>query len=162
MDWLVFIDRSTEEEETIRTRYVLSTLYFSTQNQGDSKKWSSDFHWLSSYPVCLWYGVECFNEQGTIELVKSLNLSSNLLAGTIPDEIGLLGPEVQILDLSNNEISGTIPGTMSLLANLGTSKVFAGSLQQQDGVPTLTLLDRACLSRESVSWSKLSHFNNSY
>jgi hypothetical protein len=121
MEWLVNEDTATDQVETIRTRFVLATLYFSTQNVSTGKSWRVDTHWLSTYPVCLWHGVQCLDEYSTIGLVKSLNLSSNFLTGTLPHELGLLELDCSTLDVSNNAITGSIPETLFLMKNLGKS-----------------------------------------
>ena len=126
LNWLAFVDTDTENPETIRTRYSLATLYFSVQTSMAEMK-----HWLSSYPVCLWHGVECLDENDTLGLVKSVNLSSNALTGTLPGEISLLQLDIRSLDVSGNKIGGSIPD-LSPLKNLqhlylGPNK-FSGTL----------------------------------
>jgi hypothetical protein len=74
--WIAFEDVASENIETIRSRYSLATLYFSTQGSM-STPWNVESHWLSPYPVCLWHGVECLDKEDTIGLVQSLNLSAN-------------------------------------------------------------------------------------
>ena len=119
LDWLVSKDNPNENVQTIRTQFALATLFFSTQSESVGKSWTKDSHWLSSYPVCLWYGVECLDENSTIGLVKAINLSSNGLIGTLPRELGLLELDCNSLDVSNNAIAGTIPETLFLMKNLG-------------------------------------------
>jgi hypothetical protein len=121
-EWLAYDDMETEDPETMRTRFALASLYFGTQSPLTGRKWDNDQHWLSSYPVCLWHGVECLDEHATIGLVKALNLSSNGLTGTLPEEIGLLELDIRLLDVSSNAIAGTIPETLFLMKNLGTIK----------------------------------------
>jgi hypothetical protein len=41
--------------------------------------------------------------------LKVLNISSNRIQGSIPEELGSLGGIVEVFDVSNNEISGIIP-----------------------------------------------------
>lgn len=114
--WLAFNDTEFVNSETIRTRFVLSTLYFSTSGTGS--QWHDDNHWLTSYPVCLWYGIECFDESDMIGLVKSINLSSNGLAGTLPLELALLERDVRLIDLSFNSIGSSLPDAFYRLNNL--------------------------------------------
>jgi hypothetical protein len=117
--WLVYED-DADNVEAIRTRFALSTLYYSTQNISAKQSWVVDNSWLSSYPVCLWYGVECHDyAHSTIGLVKALNLSSNGLTGTLPDELSLLELDCRSLDVSNNAITGTLPETLFAMKNLG-------------------------------------------
>lgn len=119
LDWLVYSEVKITEVETIRTRYALACIFFATQSPEMGKVWIEDRHWLSSYPVCLWHGVECMDTRDNVAIVKSLNLSSNELTGTIPEEIGMLGLDIHSLDVSDNTINGSIPKTLFLLRNLG-------------------------------------------
>lgn len=116
LEWLAFDDRGYDNAETLRTRFALATLYFST-HRSESRKWINENHWLSSYPVCLWHGVTCRDESDTIGLVKAVNLSANALEGELPREIALLQRDIQSIDLSSNSIGGTIPD-LSPLKNI--------------------------------------------
>ena len=120
LDWLVYTDTKTNQFGAIRTRYALACFFFATQSSEKGHKWIEDRHWLSSFPVCLWYGIECINQRDEIASVRSLNLSSNALTGTIPQEIGMLGLDIHTFDVSDNKIGGTIPKTLFALTNLGT------------------------------------------
>jgi hypothetical protein len=53
-----------------------------------------------------------------MERVQSLNLTSNGLAGTLPDELSMLQLDIRVLDVSDNSIEGTIPASLSNLRNL--------------------------------------------
>lgn len=118
-EWLLYSSGDLDED-ALRTRFSLATLYFATQTPDGGSEWLQDMHWLSTYPVCLWHGVECVDEiDKTFESVKALNLSSNQLSGTIPHEIGLLGPNFELLDISKNNLFGTIPTSLSHLDGLG-------------------------------------------
>lgn len=81
LHWLAYEDLSSDHVETIRTRYALAALYFSTHGNFTADKsylpWKVETHWLSSYPVCLWHGVECFDRDDEIGLVESIDLQSN-------------------------------------------------------------------------------------
>lgn len=89
--------------ETIRTRFVLATLYFSTHNRsvwGESSSWEDATFWLSASPVCKWHGVECLKDEfgsDLIGLITSLNLSANGLEGQLPDELSLFGLTLRTL-----------------------------------------------------------------
>jgi Leucine-rich repeat (LRR) protein len=114
LQWLAYEDFTSDNVETIRSRYSLATLYFSTNGNASTPSWNVTSHWLSSYPVCLWHGVDCLDKENTIGLVQSLNLSANGLVGTLPPEIGLLQLDLRSLDLSSNSIEGSIPDLTSL------------------------------------------------
>jgi Leucine-rich repeat (LRR) protein len=103
-------------EPTLQTRFALAVFYYSTTTQ--TTNWKHQQHWLSSFPVCLWYGIECLaTDASTTERVQSMNLTSNGLKGSIPAEIALLDRECHVLDVSGNNIGGYIPD-LSGLQNL--------------------------------------------
>jgi hypothetical protein len=93
----------SDNVQTLLTRYALATFYFSTD-----ASWKVGSHWMSSYPVCLWHGIDCCVTDNTVEMVKEFNLTANGLQGTIPPEIALLQRDLRLLDLSIH-IPGTIP-----------------------------------------------------
>eukprot|EP00536_Pseudo-nitzschia_multiseries_P007889 jgi/Psemu1/256662/estExt_Genewise1Plus.C_1910008 len=49
---------------------------------------------------------------------RNLLLRDENLVGTIPPQIGLLNPMLEVLDLSMNALTGTIPSEIALLENL--------------------------------------------
>ena len=122
LQWLAYEDTETKNIEAVRTRYALATLYYSTHDvvtaSGTLRSWHDQTHWLSSYPVCLWHGVECHDEDNTMERVISLNLTSNGLGGSLPDELTMLELDIQYLDISDNGIESTIPESLAKLKNL--------------------------------------------
>ncbi|KAG7353058.1 RHS repeat-associated core domain containing protein [Nitzschia inconspicua] len=119
LNWLVEVDTDTFEAEDIRARYALASLYFGTQNVSDGFVWTRSMHWLSEFPVCLWYGVYCHDDEWIrVDRVGGLNLSSNGLVGHLPEELGLLGLDIHSLDVSNNFITGKIPTSIGLMKNL--------------------------------------------
>lgn len=126
LQWLAYADSSTTNIEAVRTRYALATLYYSTHNVategGTLRSWHDETHWLSSYPVCLWHGVECHDEDNTLERVKSLNLTSNGMGGTLPDELSMLELDIHFLDISDNGFEGVIPESITKMRNLRKSR----------------------------------------
>lgn len=122
LQWLAYDDTGTRNIEAVRTRYALATLYYSTHNVategGTLRSWHDETHWLSSYPVCLWHGVECHDEDNTLERVKSLNLTANGMGGTFPDELSMLELDIHFLDISDNGLEGTIPESITKMRNL--------------------------------------------
>jgi hypothetical protein len=120
--WLSDDAGVTENLEVIRTRFSLATIYFSTNFinlDSGASSWYQQSFWMSHYPVCLWHGVRCVVDENSSGRVESLNLSSNGLAGYVPQEIALLQSDIRILDLGNNAIEGTIPEAIANLINLG-------------------------------------------
>jgi len=122
LQWLAYEDTDTKNIEAVRTRYALATLYYSTHDfataGGTLRSWHDQTHWLSSYPACLWHGVECHDEDNTMERVISLNLTANGLGGSLPDELSMLELDLHTLDLSDNGIESTIPTSLAKLRNL--------------------------------------------
>ena len=95
--------------EPMTDREVLEVLYHATGGPG----WTNHTNWLSDAPLSEWYGVET-DSSGR---VTKLDLSHNVLSGTIPPELGQL-TQLQHLDLARNGLSGTIPPEMAKLARL--------------------------------------------
>lgn len=122
LQWLAYNDTDTKNIEAVRTRYALATLYYSTHDvettSGTLRSWHDQTYWLSSYPVCFWHGVECHDEDNGMERIISLNLTSNGLGGSLPDEISMLELDIHFLDLGDNGIESTIPTSFSKLKNL--------------------------------------------
>lgn len=113
LQWLAFedIQTSVEDVDNVRTRFALAALYYSLYRE--ASPWHISRFWLSAYPVCYWYGIDCSgDEEDPVSLVQSLNLSSNNLIGTIPPEVSLLQTDVTTVDLSFNGIWGRIPRAM--------------------------------------------------
>ena len=125
LQWLAYEDTDTKNIEAVRTRYALATLYYSTHDvetaSGTLRSWHDQTHWLSSYPVCFWHGVECHDEDSAMERIISLNLTSNGMGGSLPDELSMLELDIHILDLGDNGIESTIPTSLSKLKNLRKS-----------------------------------------
>ena len=68
--------------------------------------------------VCGWRGVRCaYNYTSEMVHVTEIVLPERGLTGTIPEEIGAL-PMLNRLDLSSNEIAGTIPEGLYRLQRL--------------------------------------------
>jgi len=105
LNWLAFRDTTYSDYEILRTRFALATLFFSTRM---SSSWYNENNWLSTNPVCLWYGVECLDEPGMVGLVQSINLTANGLEGVLPRELALLQLNCRSIDLSYNSIGGAV------------------------------------------------------
>ena len=106
LHWLAYED-GAQDVEDLRTRFSLATLFLGTRSNATS--WVKQDNWLTSASVCQWYGVSCWKTHTNVHLVQALNLSSNGLDGTIPEEVALLQRDCEMLDLSYNSIRGPIP-----------------------------------------------------
>ena len=86
LEWIKddMINYKLEVAARVAQRYVLAILYYSTN--GD--EWKNSTDWLNGHE-CNWKGVGCASdgEAGVMSLTY-LDLSNNLLNGTIPSEIG--------------------------------------------------------------------------
>ncbi|XP_040997745.1 probable LRR receptor-like serine/threonine-protein kinase At2g24230 [Juglans microcarpa x Juglans regia] len=65
----------------------------------------------------------------SLGLLRSLNLSSNQIYGSLPNNIGNFG-FLEILDLSSNNFSGEIPATISSLVSLQVLKLDRNGFEQ--------------------------------
>jgi hypothetical protein len=100
---------STEETESIRIKYILNVVYFSTNGH----LWKDSSNWLSATPECSWLGVSCADDG----IVRELDLVDNDLSGTIPPAIGLLDTLLK-LHLGRNNLMSPIPTELSNLQDL--------------------------------------------
>lgn len=94
-----FGTRECLDPKLVAEREILTTFY---QNSNGTN-WLQQRNWLSSKPVCIWYGVIC-NENG---LVETLELSDNfLISSTDASSVSkvLQLPELKTLDLKGNSI----------------------------------------------------------
>ncbi|XP_058201267.1 MDIS1-interacting receptor like kinase 2-like [Rhododendron vialii] len=91
---------------------------------------------------------------GNLSRLTSLNMSLNLLSGTIPSEIGLLS-SLSSLSLWSNNLTGSIPPTIGNLDNLIELYLYenklSGSIPQE--VATLRSLSNLSLSRNNLTGS---------
>ena len=88
---------------------VLEVLFEAT----GGPNWTNNDNWLTDSPLRNWHGVQVDSEGR----VRSLSLSDNALAGSIPPELGNLANLTQ-LTLSSNQLTGPIPPELGNLANL--------------------------------------------
>jgi hypothetical protein len=107
LNWLASnTNLDSYSDETRIQRYVLATLYYSTN--GDS--WTNNTGWLSDSDECGWYngaaGGELCSSQGRV--VELLDLSKNNLTGSIPAEVGLLSSSLGEC-ASSNMIVSSVP-----------------------------------------------------
>lgn len=115
VQWILSGDTFSNPEIT-RDRFALAVIYFETRGSNMDRSWTNAEHWLSSCSVCFWYGVDCYNSKNGYGGIRSLNLSSNNLLGSLPAEIGLL--HIESLSLYSNSLVGTIPATLGRMTDL--------------------------------------------
>lgn len=123
---------------------VLLALYEST----GGPDW--DITWDLTQSPREWYGVEVSDEGR----VTSINLQSNRLIGTIPDEITNL-PKLETLFLRGNRLSGAIPSTIGDLSELETLNLRLTRLSGEipSSIGDLTKLTNLDLSANNFSGS---------
>jgi len=112
---IVLLSFELNAQVDIQDSLALVDLYNATTGKG----WAFDFNWLTKEPVGKWYGVEA-DPTGT--RVISIDLSDNILTGSIPASIGNL-TALLALNLTNNNLSGSIPGSIGNLTNLEVLKL---------------------------------------
>lgn len=111
-------------------RFALATIYFALG--GDT--WIENDSWLSTVvPLCEWTGVSCGDDS---TLVRTVDLSSNGLSGTLPDELNLL-KALRVLNISGNSIGGSLPPGFFNLFKLEeinlSGNLLTGSLPEEYG-----------------------------
>lgn len=91
-------------------REALIALYKATN--GDN--WTNNTNWCSDKPVSEWYGITALTNPTRI---LAIDLATNNLSGTLPDEIGNL-PNLNSLHLPYNNLKGGIPNSICELVSL--------------------------------------------
>eukprot|EP00526_Cylindrotheca_closterium_P005926 CAMPEP_0113636168 /NCGR_PEP_ID=MMETSP0017_2-20120614/18875_1 /TAXON_ID=2856 /ORGANISM="Cylindrotheca closterium" /LENGTH=580 /DNA_ID=CAMNT_0000547023 /DNA_START=72 /DNA_END=1814 /DNA_ORIENTATION=- /assembly_acc=CAM_ASM_000147 len=91
----------------LKERFILMTLFFATNGE----YWSLLAGWCGGTDHCGWSGVSCSSGA-----VTGIDLATNNLSGTIPEEIFALS-QLQRLNMFANSLLGTIPN-LSLLYHL--------------------------------------------
>ena len=130
----------------ISERDVLVAVY----HAAGGANWALDSNWLSDEPIGTWHGVTT-DESGS---VIDLDLTRNLLIGSIPAELGRLS-NLKSLRMSGNNLGGSIPnelGNLTALINLELhDNNLSGSIPTEVGrLSKLTWLE---LSRNDLSGS---------
>ncbi|MEM7130967.1 MAG: C13 family peptidase [Chloroflexota bacterium] len=97
---------------------VLVTLYSET----DGSNWRTNSGWLQTNSPCGWHGVSCLGSR-----VTELDLNTNQLRGSIPEELGQLSNLTKLV-LLINELSGSIPTELGQLSNLTELVLFDNKL----------------------------------
>eukprot|EP00980_Cylindrotheca_fusiformis_P012333 scaffold3020_cov118-Cylindrotheca_fusiformis.AAC.3 len=113
--WIISGGMDYSESKILKERYALAVIYFETQDPSLNQTWTNNENWLSSDSVCYWYGVDCHSPEIGYG-VRSLDLSSNRLVGSLPRELGLLN--ATSLALFSNSLTGTIPASLGRMTGL--------------------------------------------
>jgi hypothetical protein len=74
------------------------------------ERWTNHDGWGTTTPVCNWYGVFCDFADGDASrpFVAGLSLALNNLEGEVPASLGHLA-RLRSLDVTSNRLSGTVP-----------------------------------------------------
>jgi len=111
---------NTRDSGDLYQRFVLSLFYIQT----NGTVWDSDDLWLSDESECTWFGVKCDSNFG----VSSIGLSTNNLHGSLISEMQYLS-DLRSLDISRNMMTGTIPGTIFSIPVIESILLYANSFQ---------------------------------
>ena len=111
-DWKLFSIFNKEEKEVrldieckvYTEREILEIFYYATYGPN----WYNNTNWLTDKPLSEWFGLKIHENTNSKFIIKSINLSINLLKGEIPKEIGKLINLVELW-LHNNQLSGEKP-----------------------------------------------------
>lgn len=133
---------------------ALMALYNST----NGTSWTNKTNWNTASAVSTWYGVTVLSGH-----IKTLSIASNNIVGTLPTELGNLGPSITNLTLSGNRgITGQIPSSIGNLTSLTTLGLYTNALS--GSIPTelgnLTNLVYLYLHDNQLSGTIPSSFSN--
>eukprot|EP00957_Ditylum_brightwellii_P209780 15363219-Ditylum_brightwellii.AAC.1 len=136
-NWIVYEDDLDlcANDTFLEQRYILATLYFDTNGASWIKGSSGGRKWLSQKSECKWYDVECSDDG----FVKSINLESNNMDGTIPYEIESLH-SLQELNLEFNKLSGPFPLLPSSMLELKLNNNKLSGVLPEKWPPNMSLL----------------------
>jgi hypothetical protein len=145
------INNGVYTEQRFLQRYVLSTVYYST----NGNDWINNTAWLSELDECSWMSTAQFVCDDSGRYIE-LDLQENNLVGTLPPELVTLSDSLRAINLRKNKLFGELPAPMiSDLANLEvldlSSNRFSGALSPQ-------LFDAIKLTRLSLFENSLSSF----
>ncbi|KAL3941800.1 MAG: hypothetical protein SGARI_000472 [Bacillariaceae sp.] len=120
--WLAADEEAeTYNDQQLLQRYVLATLYYSTNGENWSQ---SSISWNVEWTdECTWWGIEC-NSNGAVRI---LSLVEDNLTGVLPPEISMLS-NLEEIYLNSNNIGGSIPTEVGMLSNLRRLQLTGNSL----------------------------------
>ena len=133
--------------DTADTRAALRELYDATQGAD----WTRNADWLSSAPICNWYGISCPASNPFL----TITLNSINLRGTLPDwgNHPTFLSLIQYFDLDNNEIAGTLPASWSSMTNVQTFLIYTNAFE---GTIPDSWAAMTNVTDFQVQWNKLS------
>jgi hypothetical protein len=106
---LAFDTNLQEDQTRLAQTYALLTLWYSSADA-----WVDESNWLVALDECTWAGVIC-DANG---VVTDIDMNSNGLTGSIPEDIGLLA-NMQTLTLSGNNLVSPLPGSLFSMTGIG-------------------------------------------
>jgi hypothetical protein len=125
-EWLrtnAFLDVYSDDRKL--TRYALATFFYATNGTTSWDPIIRDDGWLTDAPECDWASTA--NNQCINDVYTSLTLDFVGVAGTIPDEVGLLTGLERFSVRSNVDggafLGGTLPESLGSLANVQTVRL---------------------------------------
>jgi hypothetical protein len=153
---------TTFTDDQLIQRYALACIFYST-NQieheytltvlGDTplEPWTNAENWISGVSACDWFGVDC-DFEGHVTLI---DLASNNLSGSIPNEIALLKDSLNYLGLVDNLIYNEGDEGLAWIGELTQVRdLFLGSCYfVYDGIPPYFAQLNATLRQLDISYT---------
>jgi Leucine-rich repeat (LRR) protein len=149
------------DQKRLNQRFAYLAFMFSTNGKDKVPSW------FGSSTECGWTGITC-----TGTTLRRLYLPSQVLAGTIPDDVGLW-TGLTYFDVSTNQLVGSLPSSIGLWTSLTYFSVYVnqlvGSLPSSIGLWTsLTFTDVArnqltgTVPKEVANWTSIqtAYFDN--
>jgi len=106
-----FYAQDLPDEQQLRNYYVLSCIYLSTNGVSNPRtqelipqgarvsSWNNTSEWIINNNYCEWYGITCDNDKNVVEI----DFFNNNLSGNWPNEVALLGDQLEKLELFSNK-----------------------------------------------------------
>ena len=115
---------NVDAKARVAQRYILATLYYATNGTG----WKVNTNWGDGHE-CEWHCVCCEIGENNMTSVTYLDLNSNNLVGSLPQEIGYIGrleqSELHILFSENKKVKSRV------IFNTVLTSLISPSLGQQ-------------------------------
>lgn len=106
------------DDPELLQRYILATLYFSTNNSTRAATtWIKDQEWMSLQHECDWFGIHCgekvHHTPSTDAEISQSSFTQQFPDNSLPKRKG--NGSVNLINLTSNGLQGTLPKEISML-----------------------------------------------
>lgn len=116
--WMIDTDplKVQSRSASLQQRYASTVLFFALNGTAWKNPWFDVNDSSTPNSECLWYGVECDQDNQ----IQSFFLNENGLKGQLPSKELAALSHLKKIDLRGNSISGTVPNELGELSHLST------------------------------------------